>query len=696
MSNKIKISSINSVLPSWYIPDAPNFTPPDNWKNARIRISVPVGADAQKDLAASRRRLEKQYPGAELILVPVFQDTQAPDTIDVTGTDEQLLQKYFDGISLPESVTSGQLTTYLKKYLPSTSLFGIPGLTFESVKAENVLSFETCEWDLTATGLTLVTGRNEDWDGRSNGAGKSSLTNLPFVALFGRTFKNQTHDGWANQNNNLTAKVTLNLKLADGRTLEIIRQRRPGLLRVFLNGSEVSMGKPEATQTLIERLTGLTWEILTNSVYIGQHEIGSVFGTDKERKELFSRLLGLDRFLDVQVTLRKASLRIQRAVDGIENDISASESALTEARNGLDEIEAELKSSPRISDKDLNVLETVISELAQKLETSAEELEVINTEEQSINADIHKQGARVSTLSTIIQMLQKQLNSTLQARGRCIICGNIVSPGVLAKYQKELRQSIAGEKKVLEEAEVTAKESRLAWTRWNLKRSKKRDESAPISEAKNIKQAELNKLKIQHEARAHLKKSLEDKEKRIAMHAHVLEIHRRAKTATLEEKQFIEICISAVGRDGLPSYLCATVAPQLNKAAAFYSQLFSDGEIGVRFVMSGSDIDTEITNLHGGKTFKDQSAGETGIAGSIAAFAFREILVPLNLLICDEPSEGLDAVNSVAFAAGLHGVTERFKHVVVISHNTNVLGILEPDRHLEVIKKNGISRVVPV
>jgi DNA repair exonuclease SbcCD ATPase subunit len=692
----VKISSVASVLPDWYCPDEPGFNPPDSWTGARLRITVPVGADAQKDLDSARKYFTEKYPGAHLMLVPEYHITGAPDSINITGTDEQLLERYFSGIDLPEHVTAGQLTAYLKKYLPSASVFGIPGLTFEGVRAENVLSFETCEWDLTATGLTLITGRNEDWDGRSNGAGKSSMTTLPFLALFGRTFKEQKHDEWANEHNNLPARVTLKLKLSDNRALEIVRQRRPGLLRIWLDGDEITMGKPEATQNLIERLTGLTWEILTNSVYIGQHEIGSVFGTDKERKELFSRLLGLDRFLDAQDKLRKVCLRIQRSADSIENDISASESALSEARNGLSEIKAELKQAPRISDSDITKLESDIASLTAKYKACAEDLKNIEAEEENISRLIIKHESHVSSLTTRIQMIQKQLDSTRQARGRCIICGNIVSPDILAKYQKELRESISRTEEERKTARADTSAASESYTRWGLKRSNKRNEYNQLGESLNTKQNELNTAKSLHEARTRLKKTLEDKKKRIAMHARVLEIHRRAESATLDEKQFVETCIAAVGRNGLPAYLCASAAPQLNSAAAYYSQLFADGEIGVRFEMNGSDIDVNITNIHGGRNFRAQSVGEAGVAGSITAFAFREILVPVNLLICDEPSEGLDTVNSVMLAKGLRDVVDRFKHVVVISHNTNILGALEPDRHLEVIKTSGISRMVPV
>lgn len=85
--------------------------------------------------------------------------------------------------------------------------------------------------------------------------------------------------------------------------------------------------------------------------------------------------------------------------------------------------------------------------------------------------------------------------------------------------------------------------------------------------------------------------------------------------------------------------------------------------------------------------------GELRLAGLIVAFAFREILVRYNLLILDEPSEGLDAENAAAFARGLRQVAERFHSIFLITHNPHTLAEVEPDRHI-IIRKEGKTAVV--
>ena len=203
--------------------------------------------------------------------------------------------------------------------------------------------------------------------------------------------------------------------------------------------------------------------------------------------------------------------------------------------------------------------------------------------------------------------------------------------------------------------------------------------------------AQLERLRSQVNEQDRLTKMISEKQARIKSLEKTKLVHEQAKQATLEEKQFVDICVNAVSRNGLPAYLCESVVPQLNQTAQHYSEVFADGEIGVQFSASNGDVDVNICNLHGGKLTKDQSAGEMRIAAIITAFTFRDSLLPLNLLIVDEPSEGLDPTNSLAFAKGLTQVLSRFEHVIIISHNSNVLGSLEPDRRIEIIKEHGIS-----
>ena len=77
----------------------------------------------------------------------------------------------------------------------------------------------------------------------------------------------------------------------------------------------------------------------------------------------------------------------------------------------------------------------------------------------------------------------------------------------------------------------------------------------------------------------------------------------------------------------------------------------------------------------------------------ITVFAFMDAMSPANVLVLDEPAEGLDSVNAAVFARGLSKVTDRFKHCVLISHNPYILSEVQPDREWQVEKRNGVATV---
>jgi ABC-type transport system involved in cytochrome c biogenesis ATPase subunit len=691
---KIQLSWVPSVVPGLFDPDAPNFfVPKTGWKGTRVRVRVPIVSDQVMELKAARARLEKKYEGADLVLVPEIQRAAAVEQVDIKGGDAAILRRYLEKVELPEETTIEQMEAFIRKHLPSGGGVGLQGITLGKVSAANVLCFEKAELDFDQRGLTLVTGTNHDWPG-SNGAGKSSLTTLPFLALFGRTFKGQTFDGWARQGTEAAAKVETHLTLAGGRKLRVVRGRRPNNFRAYLDDKEISMGDANATQAAVERLTGLTWSVLTNAVYVGQRDIGSVFGTDKERKELFSRLLGLERFIEAEAKIRKALLRCKRAVEEVEMDVSYSDSALIEASSGTLEIVEALASSAKVSPKDITSKEREMLEQATAKNNAQKAIDSIGAWMDENQKAFEKLLFKATDLEVRMNHLIDRRKELSGLQGDCPTCGTRVDVARLEKNVKQLSTQIDALELELES--------------YDAKKDTNRDERQAKSEQRHMRQrewetavkkhsalmTEWNQLREQLDSRQRLEGILNSKQARVKTLQRTKSVHERARLACIYEQRFVEACLSAVGRDGLPAFLASATAPALNSAAQRYSEIFSDGKIGVSFEMSGGEIDLpKIHNEGGGESFRDQSAGESRMAAIITVFAFMDTMSPANALILDEPAEGLDSVNAAAFAKGLSKVTDRFKHCVLISHNPYILGEVSPDREWQVEKRNGIATV---
>jgi DNA repair exonuclease SbcCD ATPase subunit len=147
-------------------------------------------------------------------------------------------------------------------------------------------------------------------------------------------------------------------------------------------------------------------------------------------------------------------------------------------------------------------------------------------------------------------------------------------------------------------------------------------------------------------------------------------------------------------RDGLPSFLNSQICPELNQAAQEYAELFTQGEIQVRFAVDEEGrMDVKIINAHGGEGVADQSEGEMKMASLITSFAVRTIAPKTNILILDEPGDGLDATSARYFARGLKSVVGKFGTILLTTHNPSILAELSDARLVTVVKERGVSRV---
>jgi hypothetical protein len=695
----MKITSVPSVIPGWYDPSGPNYNPPASWKGTRVRMQVAVDKNPEKDLEEAREKLSKIFPGANLHLVPNYLATDLNPTakFDVKGSDEEVLRSYLSTIDLPANITAGQIVEYLRQFLPKTSVFGVQGLRFGEMYAKETLCFREIKFDWDRKGLTLLTGVNKDWDEEiSNGAGKSSLTTLPFLALFGKTFKNQVFDGWARQSTEAAALVRQHIRLPNDSELVVKRGRRPNLCQVILDGQDITMGDANRTADLIEQLTNLTWGVLTNAVYIGQQEIGSVFGTEKERKELFSRLLGLERFLDAVEKLRKVNTQMSKNLEEIKTAQAAAASALEEAKGGADEISGALKDAPAVDAGDLKAKQRRIPEIESLMRRNERIKSDLNPELDKNQKAFEKLLFKAADIEVSIRLTNDQLEASEKVKGECHVCGSKVDGEKLEAYQKKLRKQIEAAEQECSKYEDAQESNRNARKALMEKFQSCDIENGKLQKELNTLTKIVSDLEAQLQARQKLEEILAGAKARIKTLKRTSDIQNQAYDATHEEQIFLETCMAVVGRDGLPAYLMGSIVPLLNQAATNYSEIFTEGEIGLAFEALEGDIDVHVVNQHGGDSIKDQSRGEMRMAAIIAALAFRDVLVKHNILILDEPTDGLDPTNAAVFARGLNKIVDRFQHVVIISHNTALLSELEPDLHLQVVKQDGVSRLSTV
>ncbi len=161
-------------------------------------------------------------------------------------------------------------------------------INFQEVEFKNFLSFGN-NWQKFNfdNGLCIIQGQIVE-SGKSNGAGKSSLTELIPFSLFGKTIKKVKKDEIINWYNGKNCEVRLKFDV-DGVPHEIRRGIKPNKLEVLVDG--VQLPKPAKVtdfQLQIEEdIIGMDFQTFQNLIYFSPNNTISIINAGKPEKRKF-------------------------------------------------------------------------------------------------------------------------------------------------------------------------------------------------------------------------------------------------------------------------------------------------------------------------------------------------------------------------------------------------------------------------
>lgn len=691
------VQFIPGCIPGMYDPSLPNFkeSRPKTWEGASVRINVVCDKDSttnyQSVVSQAKVKAEAKYRGADITVIPQFIDHVDEEAIDHDGTDESVIKGYVVRTCPPwMSNKRKALTSRLLRLLAAQGALRttVDPIKFLSAEAEQFLSFRKVKARYRR-GITVITGKNLDWAGRNNGSGKTSFLQLPAVALFGSTLKGQANDRWTTRGSSTRAFVKLKFRIGK-KLCEVHRQRRPGKLAFTIDGKDQSVGIGiRGTQQAIQDATGLTWETLRNAVYIDQAEVSLLLrGTDKERKALFSKFLNLERFERARAAASVILSEAKQAERDLQFELASCRQRVAELKLTLQETQsvdvakakATLRSAKQSAEQTLRQ-SSAIQQLSRKVAAAFD-----------AEADMR---TRIRVLETKCSYEEAELAKHKKLAERGQVCPTCRQPIKGVRIPKEALAEQESKVEMLEQKLERLRERRSVLLSKAEKldavyarRSSKVEQACTSASMALVRATEAYKSALE-------KQAVRDKlASRLATAQEaVLDCKAQSKKAS-DKVHVYEYIVQSLGKDGIPAYLSAGLCPALNRAAAKYSELFTDNELQVRFITAGADIDVSVVNVHGGEAIEDQSQGETRLAGLVTGFALREVINPCSMLILDEPSESLDAVNAKAFAEGLRKVANHLGTVLLTSHNPWILGELGNQNKLEIRKSNGVSRII--
>lgn len=286
-------------------------------------------------------------------------------------------------------------------------------LIFKKARVKNFLSYGN-EWQTIhfQQGMTLVQGFNVD-TGKSNGSGKSSITEIIPFALYGKIIKDVPQTDIPNWNNRSGCVVELYFSSGNSE-FKFVRGLRPNKFKVYKDNSEIVRAADiRAFQYQMEtEVIGIDFKTFKNLVYFSPNNTISILNAKKEQKRQFlESLFDLSEYSDM---LKKTNEKIKSLTDkNKEIEITISHTNQT-----IDMLEKDINDNHGI---DTSMEEVRINKLKQELamfdavEFDTTEIDCIDDLKkhlESLKDDKSSMQSRISELKTSIKHLEDDINNT--------------------------------------------------------------------------------------------------------------------------------------------------------------------------------------------------------------------------------------------------------------------------------------------
>ena len=714
----MKLTFIPTRAPLLYDSALPNFKPPKSYEGAKVRVkvSIPDGtADYWKLLDKARIKAEAQYKGAQIYALPEFAPSkEAEDLAENITSDAQLVELYVAS-TIPEKLKEdeGKIVAYILHKLHKVKGVNVDRsrrIEFLRVQAKNWLSFKECDFKFRP-GVLLVSGRNYDWNGGSNGSGKSNFLQFIRAALYGSTTKGQEHDALVHDSfPDDTARVSTTFR--DGNAIvKALRRRNPSECHLFVDGRDVSSGNRrtaavDATENFICRRVGMTREMFDHSVLIDQKLVNTtatfLSGTDKQKKALLDEFMGTERFLEAGKIAHHEVSKCACEIELYEESLTIAHQNESIVRDTIVQLTMDTRTN-LLRDELHEVKGNVVKEAGMPWLDMKEELITLQTGCDDIGVQSEKSAKEVTKLAYDVEKMKCQRAELNALEATCPTCYQVIDETVRKRVNQDFDKQIKVLVLRLKEATNVNESLDVKFEKAIKTASKKQselEEKAQEYEKLQQRQKDLQSLIDQ----APTTKMIAKLERRMAKHRRQQKVFASGIKSAQHRFERLVYCEKALSREGLVNYLYAQLCTKLNKAAEHYSELLCDGIISLRFIpyvtrKNGTvvnEFDVQIANVQGGKARKDQSRGEEQIACLICILALREVGPDCNLLILDEPAEGLEPANAARLAEGIERLTARFSTILLASHNESIRSRFASGLGITIEKRNKISRIVEV
>lgn len=500
-------------------------------------------------------------------------------------------------------------------------------LTLKSLKIKNIFSIKKAKLKFdNRPGLYLIYGIKNGKSDNSNGVGKTSIVESINWAAFDNTDKGVSVKSILRKG---CSKGSVELKLdANGNELDIIKTRTKGnvTLRLYEGSEDKSYKDVNTTKAYIKKLIGMDYELWSNVVVIGQGRTGVLFdGTDKDRKDLFVKLLKLH-------VLDKALRYVRDKVRFFKNKSEYYRGKLS----GLKFVK-----SPEINKESYK---RIIKNLNIKSEKYRKKQDLYLSKLGKLQSILDTHSRTEQRLLSLSEKYNRDLK-----KGICPLCKQKLVDS--RNVSKEL-------KKVNDEMIVVTKEIE----KYSLEKSDNRKMLYCIESKLNKIDSKLESCKIKLDRYLHAGEHNSKIEK--YKDKCVLEIKKFSKKINVYDK--LE---SIFGVNGYRKYLIESVLERINRE--MNELLVGVLDIEVEFFVERTKFDIRVKRNNSIMEKRSLSGGEQKLLSIIFNLAIVNVLVGknVNCLFYDEILSQLDELNSLNVVRILSVLSERMGYSIYMITN---------------------------
>lgn len=305
-------------------------------------------------------------------------------------------------------------------------------IELESIKFKNIMSYgdDMAEFKLNNLGTTVIIG--------GNGAGKSTIIEAMYFALFGKCLRNINKGQIVNYRNKKDMYVELNFHTLNGNQYKLIRGIKPDIHELYENGQALlQKASPTLFQLTLDNITRLD-PLLFTQLTLQSKTNGIPFLELKPelRRKFVDQVFSLDVYR-MMTTLNNDKLKlIKKELELKKKDIESTHSMIEARQLHLDSLlklkEASYEHANGEFESNKLILETALDELKVKADAVNAELKELGELEGYLETKTHDE--HVNSINKLLHDVEyngkeyAKLITFFESHEECPTCKQYLNP----------------------------------------------------------------------------------------------------------------------------------------------------------------------------------------------------------------------------------------------------------------------------